>query len=332
MRAFDNAVADAANWNVIFLWTVFVIGSYHILEYVFPICSARFSQLTFGQRRYVIKNILKSIIIISLAIYTTKAMINLFLYAIADNQFIHTVGLLYAIPDLYGLYWLAPTGLLKNTTKFHHISVGVLATLGLLHDYNVENYWSAMLIYAYLSMWTGCVNFYLGFRYLINRESPNEDRCRRGLAKTVLWIYIYCCCLNWLYQVHTVMLWIDFRWHTLTLTTFCGLSFYCGILIHIIRDDIDLIQSLIRHCEPYQKKKTIDENVNHFIRALQALQVLTQPDSELVYIIHQNSAHITFPSSCNVDFRQLAAAINNESYTLMCNVKSVILTPARIDE
>lgn len=283
---------DLANWDQVVLWTAFVIGSFHFLEIALPKVSKRFFALSFGQRRYVIKNILKSIIIITLACISTQPMIDLMWNGKADNKFIHTMGLFYAIPDLYGLHWLSPTGLLRSTTKFHHISVGVFALLGLFQDYSVDNYWVAMIIYAFLSMWSGPVNFYLGFRHLLNREDATEDRIRRELARTVLWIYVLCCALNWLYQLHVVMLWIDFRWTQLTWGTVFGLGAYCGILVHIIRDDIDLIQSLILHCKPYRRKTaTIEECVEHFLRGREQIYRVEE--------IRGNNAYITLANETN---------------------------------
>jgi len=256
--------------QILALWTTFVLGCFHSLEYVLPRLSRRFEKMTFGRRRYVIKNIVKSGLITFLGITGTSEMINFFLRSDTNNTFIHTYSLMYAIPDVYAIWWLGYCcpGYMAASTVYHHISVGVLATISLMQDFSVESHWNAMLMYAYLSMLTGVVNLYLGIRFVLNREDAREDRIRCGIAKFALVVYIVCCAFNWLYQLHTVMLWLDFRWAQLAWTSFAGVMLYCAILALIIKDDLELMANLSEASKPYHKPADVTECAKHFVGIL----------------------------------------------------------------
>ena len=251
-----------ADLVIIASWTVSVIGCYHFLDFLFPLLTKRFKDLKSGRRRYVIKNLLKSALLLFLGIIVTPSMYRLFYHSNPDNEWLHTIGMLYAIPDIYSLWWVWDS--LYASTVYHHVSVGILATVGLFLDHRIETHWVAMIVYAYLSMWTGIVNFYLGARFLLKRDDGFEDKLRRNIAAFSLWVYMICCAANWLYQLHTVMLWIDFRWGELTWTNFVGLIAYCSMLVFIIKDDLILMRKLNKECFPYQPDATIEMQVAHF--------------------------------------------------------------------
>lgn len=257
-----------ADFVLIALWAALVITGYHSLDYLFPLILERFRVLKPGRRRYVIKNVLKSALLFALSIACTPTIYRLFYHSHSDNEFIHTIGVLYAIPDVYALWWVR--GMLYQSTVFHHISVALLATLGLFLDHSIDTHWIAMLVYAYLSMWTGVVNFYLGVRFLLKRDDPREDWARRNLASFALWVYVSCCAANWLYQLHTVMKWLDWRWGELSWGNFVGLLAYGAMLSFIIKDDLILIRMLTRECDAYSPPATLKEQSQHFVASLQA--------------------------------------------------------------
>jgi hypothetical protein len=153
------------------------------------------------------------------------------------------------------------------------VSVGLLATIGLFLDYNVETHWDALLVYAYLSMWTGVVNLYLGSRFLLKRRDDTEDWIRRNLAVVALWVYMFCCSANWLYQLHTIMLWLDFRWAQLSWSNFAGLVAYCSMLVFIVKDDLILMRALVKECSPYRTPASLSEQAKHFEEVLQTEMV-----------------------------------------------------------
>ena len=249
------------------LWATVVVGSYHFLDYIFPRLTDRFRSLKpASRRRYVIKNLLKSALLLFLGIAATPGMYRFFYQNNPDNEWIHTVGVLYAIPDVYALWWVR--GMLYQSTIYHHLSVGVLATVGLFLDHNIDTHWIAMLVYAYISMWTGVVNLYLGARFLLKRNDKDEDRWRQRLACVALSIYAGCCLVNWTYQLHTVMKWLDWRWGDLSWENFVGLIAYCAMMFFIVKDDLILMRKLRNECSPYLPPATIEEQRDHFISTL----------------------------------------------------------------
>lgn len=300
------------------LWALVVITGYHSLDFLFPRLTERFQALSGGRRRYVIKNLLKSGLLLVLGIACTPSMFRFFYYNSPDNEWIHTMGVLYAIPDVYALWWVR--GMLYQSTIFHHVSVAMLATVGLFLDHNIDTHWVAMLVYAYLSMWTGVVNFYLGARFLLKRDNPTEDNFRRHLAAVSLAVYYACCTVNWLYQLHTVMKWLDFRLHELSLGNFVGLMAYCAMLFFIIKDDLILMGKLSRECLPYQLPATQAEQTQHLLETLEALvdkkdrTLLKNPDGNQIAVqtshsvplneVMQQIKHFRTPYSVSVTHRK----------------------------
>lgn len=238
-------------FEALVFWVVFVTSAYHLSDWLVPRVIARFRALSKSRRRYVTKNVLKSFLLLVLSIISTGPMYRLIILGDADNLFIHTAGLLYAFPDLYALWW-AKDVIQRNTVQ-HHLSVGLLALLGLFQQFERESHWYAMLVYAYLSMLTGVVNFYLGVRFLLNRKAEQEDRIRRLLAKVALIVYVMCCAVNWTYQGWTLVLWMGFRRDRLTLLNWAAMLVYCVLLYFIIADDLILMRKLNEECKPYKE-------------------------------------------------------------------------------
>jgi hypothetical protein len=297
--------------QIITLWTAFVLGCFHSLEYVLPRLSRRFEKMTFGRRRYVIKNIVKSGLITFLAVTGASEMINFFIRSETNNTFIHTYGLMYAIPDVYAIWWLGKCcpGYMASSTVYHHVTVGVLAIISLLHDFSVESHWNAMLMYAYLSMLTGVVNFYLGIRFVLNRNDDREDQIRCAIAKFALLVYVGCSAVNWLYQLHIVMLWLDFRWAQLFWTSFAGVLVYCGMLALIIKDDLELMANLTEASKPYNKPADVTECAKHFVGIL--MGGATETEGLILSIRDGGRMIVSTSKHATVDLGELSKQISH---------------------
>jgi hypothetical protein len=300
------------NWTILSVWTLFVIGALHLMDDVLPKISQRFHAFTMGRRRYIIKNVFKSGLISYLAYSGCKTMIDFFVYNKNNNTDIHTLGLMYAIPDVYAIWWLGHCcpGYMAKSTVYHHISVGVLSVISLLHDFQIETHWNAILVYAYMSTLTGIVNFYLGIRFILNRENAYEDKIRSNIAKLSLKIYLLAFGLNWYYQLRTLVLWFDFRFRQLSLPLLCGLLLYCIILVMIIKDDLELMTNLHLASTPYVKPAGLNECIKHFVSTLTE-NIHTEQDEEcaIVTICRDNQASISCSSRMTLDIKQLGEKI-----------------------
>ena len=94
-----------------------------------------------------------------ISIWITLVIKDIVIHDIANNYAIHTLGVLYCLPDLIGLIKVPK---LHKSTIFHHVTVCILSVINSLNDYEaVDTIWLGMVIYAYLSTLTGIVNYYL---------------------------------------------------------------------------------------------------------------------------------------------------------------------------
>lgn len=248
-------------FDITLLWTAITVGLFYAVE---TIVGKLWPHITYGRKRYIAKNISKSVLLSLISVFSTKAIWTFFIDGTPNNEVIGTMGLMYAIPDIYALWWM-PSEMLAPSTVRHHRVVGIFAFMNLFHDYSIPSHWDALVMYAYLSTLTGIVNFYLGSRFLLNRENTTQDKYRTKLAFTSLFIYVTSCLFNWTYQLNTVFrglhlnsldlkMALDTVTIDLTYRNFVGylkalipvLSFlsYGIMLFFIIQDDLLLMRKL----------------------------------------------------------------------------------------
>ena len=87
---------------------------------------------TTTKRRYITKNIVKSIILLIITIITLKAKYYIYRYNYWNNFLIHTIGSFYVSNDVLGLILIKD---LSRSTKFHHI----ISTILLFINYFLAN-------------------------------------------------------------------------------------------------------------------------------------------------------------------------------------------------
>lgn len=309
-------------WSDVIPWFIVTVSVSALYENVLPLLSTRFEALSFARRRYVIKNVMKSVMLLVLAVGCGPDMIRYFWYKLpVSNSLIHAYGLMYAIPDIYALYWVGYCcpSVMARSTVYHHVSVGVLALLNLTQDYTspARSHYDAMLFYAYLSMLTGIVNFYLGIRFLLKRPNAREDATRRVIASIALVVYVLCCAVNWAYQVHTIMWWIDFNVHNTPWSTFCSVLAYCGIITIIVKDDVELIQFLVKERRSYMD---IARCVADFLAKVKR----SQSDNDILSVYCNGEALILSVSEANIKVK-LSEIADITDYDVELRVRDVVL-------
>ncbi len=148
------------------------------------------------------------------------------------SYYMHNLGSMYMLPDLISLIRVPN---LSPTTLKHHYSVVILTALNWFVDYSKDTYWRGMVIYAYLSMCTGIVNFYLGYQKLI----PKNREKQKTVAKIALYNYAVCLLVNWSYQLYIISKWIFSSF------PLWGLYINMIMIYVIVIDDIDLFSFLV---------------------------------------------------------------------------------------
>ena len=241
-HTFDH-VETHINLNFSVLIGIFVVLnlSYYLLDWYFSsFYTDLYNKLPFHRKRYIIKNVLKSIYLGLLTPYASWAIIGFIVTGDWSNYFIHNLGYMYMVPDLISLFRVPN---LHRATVQHHVTVVILTTLNLFCDYSTDTYWRGMAIYAYMSILTGIVNFYLGFRLL-----TRDRTLKRTVAQFAFVNYLISIIINWSYQLYTICKWV------FTVYPLWGMYVYMGLIYFVVVDDIILLSFLNHAMRPRSMK------------------------------------------------------------------------------
>jgi len=178
------------------------------------------------KRKYIVKNIWKSMMLLTILTTSTLSFIDGFFNGLWSNLTFFVWGTLYVSLDVAGLYYVRG---LPWTTVIHHVVVLVLGTLNSVADYNVGGYYRSILIYTYFSIVPFLVNFYLGYRYL-----ETNPVYKKTLAKVCYQIYRASLGTNLACQV------LFFAMEPFS----SSIIYYIFLYYLILRDDIKLIRFL----------------------------------------------------------------------------------------
>jgi hypothetical protein len=228
----SSKVSELSQLDLLLVLSTFgiIFICYWFVE-MFLSSNKKFAELPFDRKRYVIKNLIKAVYLYLLTVFASISVKNMLLYDIWNNNQIKVLGLMYCLPDFISLFRVPN---MAKATVQHHVTTTLLATLNLFNDYSQDTHWRGMIIYAYLSMLTGIVNFYLGYR-LIHQENNLDFKTR--LAKASFVIYAISLILNWTYQVYIISRW-------LTVFPLIGLYAYILLIGFVVYDDIILVSFL----------------------------------------------------------------------------------------
>ena len=188
-----------------------------------------FINLNFNKKLYVIKNISKSIGLSLLILYGYKKFDNSFYNDIWDSYSYHRIGFMYASCDILSLLIVRK---LPLSTKIHHITVLIFSFINSGIDYQIDTYWRGLIVYTMFSCFSYLVNAYLGIRMIYKNEITKLT------CKIALYVYLYGCIINWLYQLFIIYKWL--------LRLSPGIILYSGMIGMVVYDDIILIKFLIK--------------------------------------------------------------------------------------
>ena len=97
-------------------------------------------------------------------------------------------------------------------------------------DYSIDTYWRGLIIYTVFSCFSYLVNTYLGIRIIYNNWLTDLT------CKSALYIYVFCCLTNWIYQIFFIFKWL--------IKFSPGILLYSGLISMVVYDDIILIKFL----------------------------------------------------------------------------------------
>lgn len=168
--------------------------------------------------RYISKNIIKSIILFILFLYSI--IVNNW-----NNDNIYNYGIVYASHDILSL--IMYHDILSNTTKLHHLAVLILSILNLYNNYENYNVWHGLVLYCLLSASTFYINLFLGLRFLINKNLSII------ISKKLFIFYLTTCFINWIFQICNLYYFFNI--------------YYFFLILFIVYDDIILLRFMYHY-------------------------------------------------------------------------------------
>ena len=188
----------------------------------------KYNNLPLERRNYIIKNFIKSVLLMLLAIAFMKPLILPIIFNDKwDNRLVHISGAIYTSNDLMGLI------LVKNlpySTRMHHKITTTLCLTSFGINFQNSHLGKMIFVYTFASAHAYLVNFYLGARLLTEKKRLEIVRI---MARN---IYFVCCFVNWGWH----LLFIFNNYQQINM----GQIMYFILLFWIIKDDIILLSWL----------------------------------------------------------------------------------------
>lgn len=230
----NNLVIDDRLVRALVLMTGLVATNYtiyNILDWVLMRTSNAYPALSHADKRYVVKNLSKSGVLLGLLLTILRPLWNMLIYNQWDNEIIAIIGTVYASTDLTGLIFVPN---LPRATKIHHTCVMIIATINVFMDYTQDGLHRAFISLTVLSMIPYLVNTYLGMRHL------EGAKLKQWIIKICLWVYSVSVLFNCFLQ-HAYVFWLvpDYSLHRCVIK-----AAYLMIYYFILNDDIKLIKYL----------------------------------------------------------------------------------------
>ena len=188
----------------------------------------KYNILPLERRKYIIKNFIKSFLLLVVTLGLLKPLIiPALLRNEWDNRLVHLTGAIYTSNDLMGLVLVKN---LPKSTKMHHIITTTFCLTCFGIDFQTSHLGKLMFVYTLASSHAYLVNFYLGARLLTDKAKLEMVRIA---ARN---IYFICCLFNWGWH----LLWVFNNYGIINI----GHVLYFILLFWIVKDDIILLSWL----------------------------------------------------------------------------------------
>lgn len=225
-----NYIIHSSQSLLIFIFGSFLVFAlYYLFDHLLLLFSRSYYLIDNKEKRsYVLSNLIKSGLLL---VYTPNAIYILYETMYNDNWDnlkIKNMGSLYAIPDFVSLFMVKN---MNNSTRIHHILVVVFYITNLMNDYNKENIFRPLTVYAIFSTLAYSVNFTLAIRFFKTRN------IKKVLIPLSFYVYLGCCIINWTWNFYYIQKLIYVNNHFTIYVYILFISF-------IVWDDIILLKWL----------------------------------------------------------------------------------------
>lgn len=197
-----------------------------------------YQNLEQDRKNYFLKNIVKTIAMIVIALHGSSLLYQGVVNDIWDNRVIYMVGYQYSALDVLGLIMVRK---LPINSKIHHVSSFALSVLNTYVDYSKPTFWLGLPIYCLLSCYAFFVNMYLGLRLIVAPKNL------KFILDSAYFSYIFLLFLNWSFQLK-----VGYE-HVSTIGLTYDLVLYFCFITFVAYDDIRLVQFL-----KYHREKKVD--------------------------------------------------------------------------
>ena len=211
---------------IIFHWT------YFMADKILVIMNEHYRNLNDDKKKYVVSNINKSLLLGGITPIAGNILYNSIYTGVWNNNLIKNMGIFYSIPDTVSILVVNKMDL---TTKIHHTVVIIFNFASIYNDYNENNIFRCMLVYACFSAFAYMVNFQLGARFLHkNKKIDNK------LSLLAFVIYFISCFTNWSYHYYT----LKDQWSVCSEPDCYKILIYLLMISTIAVDDLKLMKWL----------------------------------------------------------------------------------------
>ena len=214
-----------------------VLGLYIIISVCLSL-NTNYQKIKLEKQMYIIKNVVKSLVLLYVGIFSSIDFIRFIYTEHFEMNAVYNYASLYVANDFIALL-IVPN--LPQTTKIHHQITCLFLVYTLHVDFNsIENVGHLLFIYTIFSSYAFLVNFYLGIRFLKNKNDTNLliNKIIDYSKTYAYYIYAISCIINWI--IHIVLL--SYRAYLGVFNLHYIL--YSGLLYFIIKDDLILMSWL----------------------------------------------------------------------------------------
>lgn len=190
----EHVLSTKNHVGVFLLGSYVVFSSYFVAYYFLERLSMSFRKVSPDKKFYTISNLIKAGVLAAVTPFAVYHLQRIMLHDDWDSNTLQNLGCIFAIPDFVSLLVVRR---MSTTTIVHHICVCIFNYFSIQNDYGKENICRLIVVYAAFSSFAYCVNMLLASRFL-----GVPANVARHLSLAALVVYMACCAVNWMWQVH----------------------------------------------------------------------------------------------------------------------------------
>lgn len=204
--------------------SLITIGLYPILFYGLTCIKP---QLNYKNKIYVVSNLIKGGMLFYLGITYFSRLFSIFNQNDWDSFIYKKITVAYAVTDFCSLFIVNK---MKLNTIIHHILVVLFAIIIVYSDIEYNTILYSIIVYGFFSSIAYMVNIFLALRFVVSL------RVQKILCNIAYYMYVFGCCINWMYQLQFICINI--------FTNTINIIIYTTAISFLIYDDFLLLKFL----------------------------------------------------------------------------------------